>query len=72
MYSPRTPFDSLLRPPPAALRSAAARQTGARRRGVSVRIAELVAERLLVHSGSNRSGQPMPPTWRCGTRRWCR
>ena len=32
MYSPRTPFDSLLRPPPAALRSAAARQTGARRR----------------------------------------
>ena len=45
---------------------------GGARRGVSVRIAELVAERLLVHSGSNRSGQPMPPTWRCGTRRWCR
>ena len=30
--------------------------TLAPRRAVSVRIAELVAERLLVHSGSNRSG----------------
>ena len=37
-----------------------------------MRIAELVAERLLVHSGSNRSGHRAADyTWRCGTRRWC-